>query len=87
MPSTPHQTHDTVNLRDYLGQVMKKNRDFQKMCSLVSQKYDKHPKNIQKIRQAIRVKEDQLGEILDQHIKKAITKLKGFQIEVKRRFH
>jgi hypothetical protein len=87
MPSTPHQTHDTVNLRDYLGQVTKKNRDFQKLCGLVSEKYDRHPKNVQKIRQAIRAKEDQLGEVLDQRITQAIARLKGFQIEVKRRFH
>jgi len=65
---------------------MQKNKDFTKMCGLIKEKYDR-PKNANRVRQAIKDKEQQLSDLLDQHVTHAIARLKGFQIEVKRRFH
>lgn len=64
MEHTPHQTHDTVKIREYMQQVKHKNRDYVKMCQLVKEKWDR-PKNAEKIRVAIQYKEEELSEIID----------------------
>ena len=49
------------------------------MCSMITDKYERRgPRQEPKIRDAIRAKELQLAQIMDQRITKVIAHLKGF---------
>lgn len=68
MSSSPHQSHDTIRLREYFENLLQKNKDFSRMCHLVKQKYDSKPRNPSKVRQAITDKECALARAVDKKI-------------------
>jgi acetoacetate decarboxylase len=80
MATSPHQSHDTVRLREYLAQVLQKNKDFTRMCKLIKHKYDdRNPHNTSKVRIAIKEKEHQLAKVVDKKISNTIASLKRLQ--------
>jgi len=84
MATSPHQSHDTVRLKDYLASVLRKSKDFSQMCAVVQRKYERRPSG--KVREAVRAKEQALCKLVDKHVDRAVARLREVQQRVKREF-